>query len=366
MRLLIWVGKTGSVGNGACYLGADSLLSHTLLMQSRSGHSQIITRTRRFFAVVWMFAAVAQGTVVIDYVTVGNAGNADDKNYGAGVFGSVAASFKISKYEVTNAQYTEFLNVVDPTGLNVYALYNQSMQNDFEGGIVFFNNLDPGQKFYAKPGYENMPVVYVDLTDAMRFSNWLQNGQTSGGTETGAYRLADGVSALRKPGAQVWIPSENEWYKAAYYQPKVAGGDNDSYWLYPTKTNTAPLSTTPNGTNSNSANYNYAISGSIHATAVGTYSLAKSYYGTFDQGGNVGEWTDSIGGTGRVLRGGSWGDMVTALQADTRLADWDIGQGSSDLGFRVASIPEPAIGSLLMLGMLGAAVRRSRTARIDR
>ena len=48
-------------------------------------------------------------------------------------------------------------------------------------------------------------------------------------------------------GSQYWIPSESEWYKAAYYQSAAAGGDADGYWLYPMQTNSVPYSAQPAG-----------------------------------------------------------------------------------------------------------------------
>jgi len=98
-----------------------------------------------------------------------------------------------------------------------------------------------------KAGYENRPVVFVSFLDAMRFANWLGNGQGRGNTETGAYTLTLGGLAPRNAGATVWIPSENEWYKAAYHQPAAQGGDADNYWLYPTGSNATPNSRPPNG-----------------------------------------------------------------------------------------------------------------------
>ena len=85
------------------------------------------------------------------------------------------------------------------------------------------------------------PVFDVTWGDAARFANWLQNGQptnlgeAAGSTETGAYTLngATSQSALmaisRNAGATYFIPSENEWYKAAYFNPS-----NSTYWTYPT------------------------------------------------------------------------------------------------------------------------------------
>ena len=56
----------------------------------------------------------------------------------------------------------------------------------------------------------NLPVTYVNYLDAVRFVNWLHNGQGNGDTETGAYTITNG-QAIRQPGARYWIPTENEW-----------------------------------------------------------------------------------------------------------------------------------------------------------
>ena len=84
---------------------------------------------------------------------------------------------------------------------------------------------------------------YVTWYDAIRFANWLHNGQGSGDTETGAYTLlgnatptpSNGPSITRNPGATWFLPSENEWYKAAYHNPAA-----NSYSLYPTSSHTVP------------------------------------------------------------------------------------------------------------------------------
>src|SRR5262249_50686067 len=151
---------------------------------------------------------------------------------------------------------------------------------------------------------ENKPVVYVNWYDALRFANWLNNGQGSGDTETGAYTLlggkivpTNGPSITRNPGATWFLPSESEWYKAAYYNPA-----SSSYFAYPTPSNPAPAAQAPPG-NANSANYSFAVNDLSNA---GAYSNARSPYGTFDQGGNVWEWNEALNNSFRAIRGGSW------------------------------------------------------------
>lgn len=62
----------------------------------------------------------------------------------------------------------------------------------------------------------------------------MHNGQGSGGTETGADTLVSGLTngfvPARNPGAQFYIPTEDEWYKAAYYSPVKVGAGSPGYY----------------------------------------------------------------------------------------------------------------------------------------
>jgi formylglycine-generating enzyme required for sulfatase activity len=137
----------------------------------------------------------------------------------------------------------------------------------------------------------------------------------------------------RQPNARFWLPSDDEWYKAAYHQPAEAGGDSGHYWKYPTRSNETPFSEPPPG-GSNSAN-TCCETGRM-ATDVGAYLTSSGFYGTFDQAGNVEEWTEEIiFAANRRLRGGSWNYNEFYSESDD--FEFDTPDYPADgIGFRVA------------------------------
>ena len=317
-------------------------------------------RTRGLSSLLFVLAGAAllatpASAVTIDWVFVGDPGNAPD-TFGSCLepdCGSVSYEYYISKYEVTNTQYAEFLNAkaaADPLGL-----WHVGMGSPI-GGIARSGS-SGSYTYAAKPGMENKPIMLVSFFDALRFINWLHNGQGSGDTETGAYTLLGGASfpsngwtVTRNLGANVFLPTENEWYKAAYYD-----GLYDYYWEYPMRSNTitcAAPGPTPATANCSSPFY----------TDAGAYTGSASWYGTFDQGGNVAEWTEYSDGGFRVIRGGSAGTT-----GDYEAASWytgaiNPGNEGALIGFRVATlfpIPEPGTSLLVMTGLAGLAARRA-------
>src|SRR5262249_29943371 len=145
------------------------------------------------------------------------------------------------------------------------------------------------------------------------------------------------LSAVTRNVNATWvIPTENEWYKAAYYNPVTS-----NYYQYPFSSNTEPASTSP-GSTPNTANYysdsgTYAVTGSSslsstqnYLTDVGAYTASASPYGAFDMGGDVFQWNETvINGSYRGLRGGSW--YVYSL--DLSSSDRQIDAPSSEIGF---------------------------------
>ena len=341
-------------------------------------------------ALACLLAAPA-GAVSIDMVTVGNAGNANDtKGTPVGVTGAVAYDYQIGKYDVTIGQYAAFLNAVATT--DTYSLYNSSMGTDLNiAGISQTGG--PGSYTYSVLGSANRPITYVSWWDSARFSNWMANGQptgaqTSATTENGAYNVNGATSGnavaknVTNPNTSAaptfYVPTANEWYKAAYYSPNYGGLGVGGYYAYATQSNTAPGNVV--GSVANQANYNnnvvYSVtqSGSYsgsqnYLTDVGAFSGSGSFYGTFDQSGNVFQWNDldGAGGSFRGLRGGDWFLNASNMSSSIRYS-YDP-SFSGTIGFRLASpvsvsgVPEIDPNGLsavlgLLFGGLGLLERR--------
>lgn len=373
---------------------------------------------RRFcLAGIAMLVAVlaarpARAEVTFDWATVGNPGNAADtlvmnKYNGDGTsgYGSVGYTFRISKYDVTNAQYTAFLNLVDPTGSNALRLYNTKMGSTASSpsGAAYTGGIDRnlaaanGAKYSVKSGQESYPATWMTWAASARFVNWLASGQGSGGTESGVYDMsaipfnnAYATPPPRAANATFFIPSENEYYKASYYDPTKNGGAG-GYWKYGTRSDTAPSSVAPPGSG-NAANIGFgnsigvantlaktgaAFSADVdYLTNVGAYSTSTSYYGLYDVDGLVYNWTEATkenpnfaGQMLPVYRGGAWNYGENFAGAAYRNIYSGAGATSyAWYGLRVgtvAAVPEP--GTLALAGV-GAAivgcslVRRRRIA----
>ena len=317
---------------------------------------------------VQLFIVLASTEAPMDFVNVGDPGNAPDGNYG-----SVDYEFEMAEFETTNAQYVEFLNAIAATDRTDHPLYNDKMAGA-RGGIRRIGT--PGSYTYVvKPNMGDKPVNFLRFWSACRFCNWLHNGKpmprcrtmSADTTEDGAYDLTNPAAVAantvsRKPGAQYFIPSENEWYKAAYYDPTRAG--SDKYWNYGTASDSLPVMASADlitGAVSNSggnvANYargadwdedgdgtlenstNNTEDGNV--TSCGSGPGCRSYYGAADMTGNVGEWTEATMGTrsiwARIERGGHWNISGNLISSSARIGQSPLIEGGH-LGFRVARV----------------------------
>ena len=284
----------------------------------------------------------------MDFVTIGNPGNAADTTGSPNPVGSVAYSYNIGKYEVSRGM----INNANTLGNLGITLYNMSGAGN---GV-------------------NRPATGIDWYEAATFVNWLN---TSTGN-TAAYKFsADGTFQLwsstdagynannlfRNSLAKYVLPSTSEWYKAAY------GSPTGTWYDYPTGSNSAPGKVS-NGTAANTAVYSAANTADI------TNAGGLSAYGTMAQGGNAWELTETaydgsndIANDYRELRGGGF---QVQSQAEPELSAsggryWTFASDGDyfKTGFRVAmadtaSVPEPSALSLIVVGLSGLALIRRR------
>jgi formylglycine-generating enzyme required for sulfatase activity len=282
----------------------------------------------------------------IDFVTVGNAGNADDAGAGGGVqdspYGGVSYTYRMGVYEISQDQ----IDKATASGLT---------------------NVTAGAWTGSQPA--------ADMTwyEAAAFVNWLN---TSTGHQA-AYDLTfsgvwimslwssedawqlGGENLYRHKDAYYFLPSEDEWYKAAYHQND---GVTANYWDYATGSNTIPTAVA-SGTGAGTAVYDGGV---VESPANVDNNGGLSAYGTMGQNGNVWEWTESADNAPndstseeRALRGGHWNDSDNNLGSGGRGNNIPLLTGE-DTGFRVASVPEPSTAILSLIGAAGIFLKRRR------
>lgn len=296
--------------------------------------------------------------ITIETVRVRRAGNKPDTTG----YGRVDSNYGIGKYEITISQYTAFLNAVAAS--DPYRLYNPTlMTNPINGGITRSGS-DGSYVYTPIAGTDQLPITGVSWFDAARFVNWLDNGQPSGAsseqtTEDGTYTLngaINGLSSSRNSinpntntSPQYAIPTENEWYKAAFYNPNRKRGA-DGYYRYATQSNQAPGNKI--GSDSNQVNYILDANGFYSITQqpfvnttqnylspVGSYTGSAGPFGTFDQNGGVWEVLDN-GGVNRrdvPLRGGAWTSLASLLQSGYSIAAATESE-AVNAGFRIVQL----------------------------
>ena len=205
----------------------------------------------------------------------------------------------------------------------------------------------------AWPG--SQPAANMTWHEAAAFVNWLN---TSSGhhaaydltyTNSWSMRLwskaeawqSGGENLYRHKDAHYFLPSEDEFYKAAFHKND---GVTANYWDYATGGNIAPIAVA-SGTEAGTVVYNQETAlGPAVVDAAG----GLSPYGTRAQTGNLGEMKESafdglnnFPTESRVRGGGRWNFDVSQLNSSFRVQH-DLPTSSSGIGFRVASVPEAA------------------------
>ena len=275
----------------------------------------------------------------MDFVTIGNPNNAADTTGSPNPAGSVAYTYSLGKYEVSRDMITK-ANAVGSLGITMADM------SSYGGNGV------------------NRPATGITWYEAARYVNWL-NTSTGG---TAAYKFSGSTFQLwsstdagynasnkfRNSNAKFWLPSTDEWYKGAY------GSPNGTWYNYPTGTDSAPTAV------ASGTLFNTAVYGGQAGPADITNAGGLNAYGTTGQGGNVWEWnetafdgTNDTAGENRQLRGGSWLNLSFDLDASYRF-EANPADGFVNEGFRVASVPEPSTGLLVLLGLSGLLLKRRK------
>lgn len=284
-------------------------------------------------------------TFDIEFVTIGNPGNVPDTNGSPNPAGSVAYIFRIGKFEISE-QMIDKANALGALGI----------PKDMRG--------------------PDKPATSVSWNRAARFVNWLN---TSSGRPL-AYKFAfqpeqsgydsndniqlwtpgdPGYSAnnlYRNSAAKYFLPSDNEWYKAAYFDPGM-----NLYHVFATGSDTPPTAVA-SGTNPGTAVYDGQVSPADVQLAGGV-----SPFGTMAQNGNVFEWeendSDNLNdepSSSRGVRGGTLSTGSFSLASNVRYSEHPFST-SDTKGFRVASsvVPEPT-SIILAITALAALPTRHR------
>lgn len=194
------------------------------------------------------------------FVNVADTGNSPLVLTGdyAGSYGAVNYTYLINQLEVTNDDYILFLNAVDPEGTRVQltetfnasgeptvnsqnVLYHFYMTSQDRGGIRFNSGESSGKKYASKSNLGNKPVNFITWYMAASYCNWLHNKVSDPNTTTtnnGTYNLSlEDDLIVRNSDSYYSLPTDNEWFKAAYYK---GGSSNAGYWVYATRSDASP------------------------------------------------------------------------------------------------------------------------------
>jgi hypothetical protein len=283
----------------------------------------------------------------IDFVNIGNAGNTDDAGAGGGIYsspyGGVSYGYRMGTYEISQDAITKAT----------------------AGGLA---------SVVAGAWGASQPAANMTWFEAAAFVNWLNDQRTPG---LKAYNLtgvtsltpwasvdawqAGGENLYRHKDAYYFLPSEDEWYKAAYHKND---GVTANYWDYATGSNSIPDGIDFSGDTAFDAVFQQGFNqGSPNA--VTNVGLASAY-GTMGQNGNVWEWQESAfdginnsSSENRAFRGGYWFNTEGPLRSSSRSNNAPT-NSSVSIGFRVASVPEPSCAMLMIGSGLVFLARRRR------
>jgi formylglycine-generating enzyme required for sulfatase activity len=247
------------------------------------------------------------------------------------------------------------------------------------GAVEDPNYHGPGRQYILNPGHPNagmQPVFGLTWRESAQYCNWLCNNQssdpislTNGAYDTSTFTYNPGGTfndqLTHNPGSRFWIPTFDEWIKAAHYDPNRNGPGQSGWWQFDTSSDVAPVPGAP-GVGQTSAGYILPGDGAMDIP-LGSYPSTLSPWGLLDTSGGTSEWTEetffNVYGQNRWRwADGSVAGRVAGLERDR------VGQGALDIpefmgwdGLRIASaVPSPSAGALWGGSCVAVLMRRTR------
>ncbi|HMN41638.1 MAG TPA: SUMF1/EgtB/PvdO family nonheme iron enzyme [Phycisphaerales bacterium] len=318
----------------------------------------------------------------LDFVRVSAVGNApwmgtnppmlpgQDRAIGRG---QVNYEYHIGKFEVTTAQWTEFFNAAMDRPLNDRLPWISPPT--FWGAAPMTATVPGGQRWTVPAGNEMRPVGNISWRMAAMYCNWLHNGKSTDRSAfmNGAYDVSqfggttDFTDQLtHNAGALYWIPTWDEWLKAAHYDPNRGGPGQGGWWEYSNRSNTQLVAGPPGA---GQANFGWRDAANSQWTVLlGAYPDTTSPWGLLDVAGGTAEWTEGVlsfqGSRWRMYDGSSWGSTIGDGISDAIFAASGSDIPSIDflnLGVRIAStVPTPPQSAFVLIGSLSLLARRRR------
>lgn len=218
--------------------------------------------------------------------------------------------FWIGKYEITNAQYAEFLS---------------DKGNQIEGGESWYKEdkyaliqRKSDSSFVLKSGFENYPVSNVTWYGANAYCQWLS----------------------QKTGLNFRLPTEAEWEYAA------RGGQQSKKYIYSGSNMPEEITWSNEYAVNSGTNWGFKKGKGIHPVGL----KLPNELGIYDMSGNLSEWCSDLYhnnldggqnpkgpkyGSKRVLRGGSWDNKALSARVSARSFSNPVARFLVNKGFRV-------------------------------
>ncbi|MGD9690830.1 MAG: SUMF1/EgtB/PvdO family nonheme iron enzyme [Phycisphaerales bacterium] len=340
--------------------------------------------------------AQASGAIIthdqgIEFVTIGDPGNAPftgnpPPGGSANGRGAVSYEYRIGRFEVTTEQWVEFFNAALDRPANDRLPHVVAPST---WGAVGAPAQNGGQRFRVPAGNEMRPVGNISWRMAAMYCNWLHNNKSTdraafmnGAYDVSTFGYIGNIftdQLTHNPEARYWIPTWDEWIKAAHYDPNRYGEGEGGYWAYSITSDTQPIFGPP-GAFGGLAQSNCCWDQFTHpgmnpfAILLGAYPTVQSPWGLLDASGATTEWneevlTGSFGVRWRRLDGTAWSTPSGGIVIDLVGNSGDDFPSFSpyDFGFRIASaVPAPGTSTLILVCCVSVLTHRRRVWLSDR